>query len=225
MPEKWPYFYEDIKEEMSHLPESLEKCIDNYFHKEGKDIINHIQDILPNLKFSHVLFIGNTFNYFASAIPKYVLMNDKESVDFTWESIEVTEFYDYFLPKERDANTLYIFISKSGKSRLLRNAIEQLHILNIDPNLMWLVTNDVKSPISPYCGIILPIYVESEIVLSSKSFPHTIIVLYFISQILLGKDPISKESQDEIMKFISELKEYRKIEPPLTQSLVDFIGK
>ncbi|MHA1475792.1 MAG: hypothetical protein ACTSQ5_11485 [Promethearchaeota archaeon] len=225
MPEKWPYFYEDIKEEMSHLPESLEKCIDNYFHKEGKDIINHIQDILPNLKFSHVLFIGNTFNYFASAIPKYVLMNDKESVDFTWESIEVTEFYDYFLPKERDANTLYIFISKSGKSRLLRNAIEQLHILNIDPNLMWLVTNDVKSPISPYCGIILPIYVESEIVLSSKSFPHTIIVLYFISQILLGKDPISKESQDEIIKFISELKEYRKIEPPLTQSLVDFIGK
>jgi len=225
VPEKWPYFYEDIKEEMSHLPESLEKCIDNYFHKEGKDIINHIQDILPNLKFSHVLFIGNTFNYFASAIPKYVLMNDKESVDFTWESIEVTEFYDYFLPKERDANTLYIFISKSGKSRLLRNAIEQLHILNIDPNLMWLVTNDVKSPISPYCGIILPIYVESEIVLSSKSFPHTIIVLYFISQILLGKDPISKESQDEIIKFISELKEYRKIEPPLTQSLVDFIGK
>jgi glucosamine 6-phosphate synthetase-like amidotransferase/phosphosugar isomerase protein len=224
VPEKWPYYYEDIKKEMSNLPESLEKCIDNYFYKEGKDIINHIQEILPKLQFSHVLFIGNTFNFFASAIPKYVLMNDKESVDFTWDNIEVTEFYDYFLPKERDANTLYIFISKSGKSRLLRNAIEQLHMLNIDPNLMWLVTNDVKSPISPYCGVILPIYVDSEIVLSSKSFPHTIIVLYFISQILLGKDPISKDSHNEIMKFITELKEYRKIEQSQTQSLVDFIG-
>ncbi|MBA7580832.1 hypothetical protein ES708_22726 [subsurface metagenome] len=113
----------------------------------------------------------------------------------------------------------------SGKSRLLKSAIEQLHILNIDPNLMWLVTNDVKSPISPYCGVILPIHVDSEIVLSSKSFPHTIIVLYFISQILLGKDPISKDSHSEIMNFISELKEYRKIEPSQTQSLVDFIGK
>ncbi len=225
MPEKWPYYYEDIKKEMSNLPESLEKCIDNYFYKEGKDIINNIQEILPKLQFSHVLFIGNTFNYFASAIPKYVLMNDIESVNFTWESIEVTEFYDYFLPKERDANTLYIFISKSGKSRLLKSAIEQLHILNVDPNLMWLVTNDVKSPISPYCGIVLPIYVDSEIVLSSKSFPHTIIVLYFISQILLGKDPISEESYTKIKKFILELKKYRKIEPSQTQALINFAGE
>jgi len=223
--EKWPFYYEDIREEFLSLPESLEKCVDYYFYKEGKDLIHHIQDILPKLEFSHVLFIGNTFNFFASAIPKYVLMNDTESVTFTWESIEVTEFYDYFLPKERDANTLYIFISKSGKSRLLKNAIEQLHILNIDPDLMWLVTNDVKSPISPYCGVVLPIHVDSEIVLSSKSFPHTIIVLYFISQILLGKDPISNDIHSEIMKFISELKEYRKIEPSQTQSLVDFIGK
>lgn len=225
MSEKWPFYYEDIREEFLSLPESLEKCINNYFFKEGKDLIHHIQEILPKLQFSHVLFIGNTFNFFASAIPKYILMNDNESVPFTWENIEVTEFYDYFLPKERDASTLYIFISKSGKSRLLKNAIEQLHILNVDPNLLWLVTNDVKSSISPYCGVVLPIHVDSEIVLSSKSFPHTIIVLYFISQILLGKDPISEENHSEIMNFISKLKDYRKIEPSQTQSLVDFIGK
>jgi len=185
--EKWPFYYEDIREEFLSLPESLEKCVDYYFYKEGKDLIHHIQEILPKLKFTHVLFIGNTFNFFASAIPKYILMNNKESVDFTWDNIEVTEFYDYFLPKERDVNTLYIFISKSGKSRLLKNAIEQLHILNVDPNLMWLVTNDVKSPISPFCGVILPIHVGSEIVLSSKSFPHTIIILYFISHHLKHK--------------------------------------
>lgn len=225
MKEKWPFFYEDIREEFLSLPESLEKCVDNYFYKEGKDLIHHIQEILPKLQFSHVVFIGNTFNFFASAIPKYILMNDKESVDFTWENMEVTEFYDYFLPKERDANTLYIFISKSGKSRLLKNAIEQLHILNIDPNLMWLVTNDIDSPISSYCGVVLPIYVDSEIVLSSKSFPHTIIVLYFISQILLGKDPISEDTHIKIMNFISELKEYRKIEPSQTQALINFTGE
>ncbi len=221
----WPFFYEDIREEFLSLPESLEKCVDNYFYKEGKAHIHHIHEVLPKLQFSHVVFIGNTFNFFASAIPKYILMNDKKGVPFTWESIEVTEFYDYFLPKECDENTLYIFISKSGKSRLLKNAIEQLHILNIDPNLMWLVTNNVKSPISPYCGVILPTYVDSEIVLSSKSFPHTIIVLYFISQILLGKDPISDENHSKIMNFILKLKEYRIIEPTQTQVLVDFLGQ
>ena len=225
MTEKWPFFYEDIREEFLSLPESLEKCIYNYFYKEGKDLIHHIQEILSKLQFSHVIFIGNTFNFFASEIPKYLLMNDKESVSFTWQNIEVTEFYDYFLPKERDLSILYIFISTSGKSRLLKKIIEQLHILNIDPNLIWLVTNNIKSPISSYCGVILPIYVESEIVLSSKSFPHTIVVLYFISQILLGKDPISKDIHNKIMNFISELKEYRKIEPIQTKALVDFLGE
>ncbi|QEE14703.1 hypothetical protein DSAG12_00517 [Promethearchaeum syntrophicum] len=225
MTEKWPFFYEDIREEFLSLPESLEKCVDNYFYKEGKEIINHIQEILSTLQFSHVVFIGNTFNFFASEIPKYLLMNDKESVSFTWQNIEMTEFYDYFLPKEYDTSTLYIFISTSGKSRLLKNAIEQLHILNIDPNLIWLVTNNKKSPISSYCGINLPIYLDSEIVLSSKSFPHTIVVLYFISQILLGKDPISEDIHSKIMKFISELKEYRKVEPTQTKILVDFLGQ
>ena len=221
----WPFHYEDIREEFMSLPESLEKCVNNYFYKEGKDLIHHVQEVLPKLQFSHIVFVGNTFNFFASAIPKYVLMTEKEGVPFTWESIEVTEFYDYFLPKERDDCTLYIFISKSGKSRLLKNAIEQLHILNIDPNLIWLVTNDIKSPISHFCGNIFPIHVDSEIVLSSKSFPHTIIVLYFISQILLGKDPISDEIHSKIMNFISKLKEYRKIEPTQTQVLVDFLGQ
>jgi glucosamine 6-phosphate synthetase-like amidotransferase/phosphosugar isomerase protein len=223
--EKWPLFYEDIREEFLSLPESLEKCIENYFYKEGKELIHHIQEILSKLQFSHVIFIGNTFNFFASEIPKYLLMNDNESVSFTWQNVEVTEFYDYFLPKERDLSTLYIFISKSGKSRLLKKIIEQLHILNIDPNLIWLVTNNIKSPISSYCGVILPIYVDSEIVLSSKSFPHTIVVLYFISQILLGKDPISKDIHNKIMNFISELKEYRKIEPVQTKALVNFLGE
>ncbi len=220
----WPFYYEDIREEFMSLPESLEKCVDNYFYKEGKDLINHIQEILPKLQFTHVVFVGNTFNFFASAIPKYVLMTEKEGVPFTWESIEVTEFYDYFLPKERGDSTLYIFISKSGKSRLLKNAIEQLHILNIDPNLIWLVTNNVKSPISAFCGNIFPIHVDSEIVLSSKTYPHTIIVLYFISQILLGKDPISEVNHNKIINFITKLKDYREIEPAQTQVLVDFLG-
>ena len=220
----WPFYYEDILNEFLSLPESLETCIEHYFDEEGKDVISQVQRIMPKLKFSRVLFIGNTFNFFASAIPKYILMNDQKGVPFTWESIEVTEFYDYFLPKEHDESTLYIFISKSGKSRLLKNAIEQLHILNINPNLIWLVSNNPESPISRFCGLFFPIYVDSEIVLSSKSFSHTIIVLYLISQILLGKDPISSENHVKFMDFIRELKEYRKIEEEQTQLLIDFIG-
>ena len=224
-PEKqiWPFSYEDLLENFLNAPEVLQDCVSYYTKGEGKEMIQNVIQIISQIQISKVVFIGNTFNHFASFIPRFVFMNSPLALDFTWECIELTEFYDYFLPEESQ-DTLYIFISRSGSSRLILKAVDHLSLLKIDKNLLWLITNEQNSSIARKCGQVFQTYVDSELVIGLKSFGNTLFVLYLLSQLLLGKGFNLESIKKGTFGLISELKKFRKTWEKNVDQISDFLG-
>lgn len=127
-------------------------------------------------------------------------MKSSSIIPFDWECYELTEFFDYMLPKQVEP-TLYIFISHSGKSRLLIQCIEHLALLKVPKEQVWLVTNQEHPQIEQACGKIFPINVEKELVIGVKSFQNEILVLFLIAQLLINPNRIN----EDLFKNLSEL--------------------
>ncbi len=225
--EIWPFPYEKIKKNLLTAPESLNKCIEYYFSSEGRELFSILSQKLMKLNFSRVVFVGNTFNYFSSLIPQNIMIKSQEHIEFCWETYELTEFYDYILPSGYDESTLFIFISKSGKSKLLKKSIEHLSLLKINPDLIWLITNIPNAEISKKCGFVFPICVDFEIVPSSKSFQNEIVVLYLISTLLLGKEPLTDEIRSIFDSLFTSMTEFRKSgkSTVVAHEILNFLGK
>ncbi|UYP46209.1 hypothetical protein NEF87_002494 [Candidatus Lokiarchaeum ossiferum] len=219
----WPFSYNDLLKNFLNAPEVLQDCVNSYTTGEGKKMVQSIIQIVSQIKFSKVVFIGNTFNHFASFIPRFVFMNSPYALDFTWECIELTEFYDYFLPEDSQ-DTLYIFISRSGSSRLILKALDHLSLLKIDRNLLWLITNEQNSPVAKKCGQVFHTYVDSELVIGLKSFGNTLFVLYLVSQMLVGTDFNLDTIQKGSFELISELKDFRESWEKSVDQISDFLG-
>lgn len=221
---KWPYSFSELKKDLLDIPKTLDQCLKYYTDGEGFKLLSDVCKSIKKLNFSRVLFIGNTFNYFASFIPIYCFRVSEREIKFCWDSYELSEFYDYILPPEKDESTLYIFISKSGNSRLLKKSINQMHLSGIDPNYIWLITSSKDVEISKYCGHIFPILVNSEIVLGSKSFCNSAFVLNLVSRILSGNEPIQKDIRSGINILIKDMKKFSKSIEANTKSILEFIG-
>lgn len=218
------YSYELILKDIFDLPQCLKECIDSYFSPNHREMFRKIRELLENLNISRVLFVGNTYNYFASFTAHRCLTTaSKLPFEFTLESFEISEFYDYILPNKHDDGTLYIFISKSGGSRLLTRILEHLRLLKINPKLLWLVTNSIDSENAKYCGYVFPIYAKPEVIYATKSFQNTILVLYLISQLLLNRDPITKENYEIFEKIVREMKKYQENFQKIKRRIFDFL--
>ena len=109
----WPLTYSNILNDLKLLPESLKNCAEQYFSSNGRRFLTKIKKIVMDLNFSRVIFVGNTYNYFASLISLNIFLQSSEKLNFCWDSFELSEFYDYILPEDDIDSTLYIFISKS----------------------------------------------------------------------------------------------------------------
>ena len=157
-----------------------------------------------------------------------MLSKSTKPIPFVWQILELSEFFNYFLPQERlekpHYNSLYIFISKSGSSRLLVKSIRQLKLLNMNKKLVWLVSNNRNPPIKDSIGYLFPTYVEEELVLGTKSFISTILVLYLISIALQGINPINENTHTALINLFTNLTDYRNNWYKITEEVMDFIG-
>ena len=79
-PKVWPMTYQSILDDFKKLPDALENCSNYYFDLKGKKLFHEMSTILDNIQFTRVIFIGNTYNYFASFIPKYCFMKTKKEI-------------------------------------------------------------------------------------------------------------------------------------------------
>jgi fructoselysine-6-P-deglycase FrlB-like protein len=221
----WKYTYESISKDFKEEPECLQKHIDNYFKEDIKSMFSEILKKIESLSFTRVLFIGNTFSHFASYVPLYTLMQSSQKAKFCWDAFEMSEFYDYILPREPDDATLYIFMSKSGNSRVLKKALEHLRILKINPDLVWLLTNNPDVELAQSCGVVFPTFVEDEIVLGTRSYQCTILVLYLVSNLLLGENPLNDEMYNNLTEFVNEMIKFRETQlDDVVEKIYNFFG-
>jgi len=221
--EIWPLSYESILKDLYNTPDNLKNCIDYYF-KLSNDLIEKIQKIINQINIKRILFIGNTFNYFASYIPIYLMMHHSSKLNYWWQNYELTDFYDYNLPQFQDQNTIYIFISKSGESKLIKRSIERLRMLNIDKNQIWLVTNNLEPSVKNYCGLLFPINTSDELILGTKSFINTIFVIWLIGMILINENPFNNEIYNKLINIIEEMRKFESQSIEIANQIIEFFG-
>ena len=204
---RWPITFNTIVQDFFEGPDCLAKCAQYYFAETHQDLLLKISHVVQESGITKVLFIGNTFNYFASQIARQMYMTCPLPIRFSLACVELSEFYDYMLPPEPEP-TMYIFISKSGRSRFLTASIEHLRLAKIDPDHVWLITNTPDSALNSYIQNVFPLYLDREIVMGTKSFVNSIFVMYLVTQALLGIPVVSAEFKTQFGHFIQELQDY-----------------
>lgn len=221
----WPFTFEQILEDFIIAPDVLQQCAEFYFSGPGKQILEQAQQIIEDSDITRIVFIGNSFNFFATHCAKYELETSSEECKYSWKMVELTEFYDYFLPQEATPNTLYIFISRSGQSRLIARSIEQLHLVNQNPDQIWMITNAASTtPLQPYCGLLFPMKNPSEIISGSKSFMNSLLVVFLIAQLFVDKEPWRADVQTGVNDLIQNMQNYSQSWDRNTNSILDFMG-
>ena len=79
------FSYDSILGDILDSPSCLKTCIDSYFDNTYKVMFRKIRALLKTLKISRILFVGGTFNYFASLIAKHCLGTaPKKFFKFSW---------------------------------------------------------------------------------------------------------------------------------------------
>ncbi len=226
---QWNLTFDQILQDFLRGPETLQRCVDEYYGKYGQNVIIRALDSFKTLDVDRVLFIGNTFNYFASHVPHYCLSLTDAKLDFTWQIFELTEFNNYFMPQEvftsENQKTLYIFISNSGESNLLVDAVRQLNLLKIDPEYIWMVTKNPHPSVEDKVGFIFQTFVNREMVLGTKSFMATILVLYFISLLIQKRNPLIEKTHEKLVGTINALGNYSSRWEVNSRKIMSFMGE
>ena len=223
---KIKFSYESILNDLFEFHSSFKSCKDAYFSQKSRKMFHEIQELLVFSIISRVIFIGNDFNHFGSIVAMHCLNTaSKPKFRFNSEFYEASEFYDYVLPRKRDDDTLFILLSKSGQSKIVTKIVDQLHLLKIDKKLMWFVTNSPESINAKHFGFVFPTYVKSEIVHGTKTFQNTVFILYLISQLLLGRDPLNEENSELFENMAQDLSNYKLKHLEISKKVIEFLGK
>ncbi len=219
------FSYDSLLNDLFDFHSSLKSCIDAYFNSSNKKMFQKILEFLISTKITRVIFIGNDFNHFGSFVAIHCLNTaSNPRFNFNSEFYDVSEFYDYVLPKKYDDDTLFILMSKSGQSRLVTKIVEQFQLLKIDKNLIWFVTNSPESMNAKHSGFIFPTYVKSEIVHGTKTFQNTVFVIFLISQLLLGRDPLKDENYTAFENISKDLFNFKLNLQNISKKAIDFLG-
>lgn len=220
--------YDSILTDLLGVPQALRNCLKYYLSQEGKQKLKLVNDYVENSFIKRVIFIGHSYNYFASMIPFRYLNSRYQSQSANLRKIciryEIDEFLSYFNPRPSDSETLFIFISRSGDSTQIKQGIKKLKGIINDENI-WGVTNDLGSYLGKNCHFTFPIISEIEEIMGTKSYVNTMFVLYLISRSLIGKEGIPPNREDEVRNLIFEMKFYSDDWERHTQNITDFLGK
>ena len=101
----WPFSYTKIKDDFLSEIESIERCTDYYINGEGQKLLLKVQEIIKTTQFNKIFFIGNTFAYFASLVPKAIMMESDIKIPYFSDSFEISEFSDYIIPQKKQEGT------------------------------------------------------------------------------------------------------------------------
>jgi fructoselysine-6-P-deglycase FrlB-like protein len=220
----WPYSYPSLIQDFLAAINSIQDCFDYYFQGPGRYLLTELQNTLSELKFEKVIFIGNSISHFASYVPRALFMEHEKNLPFTWELFEISEFSDYILPQERDEKTIYIFLSTSGVSRLLKQCIEHLDFLKINSKQIWLITNNINTPVAKFCGFSFPMMVDKETVLGTKTYMTTILILFFIARIFMKEEIFNGEMKHRHSQLIQTLQDIADTWEQTIKTALDFFG-
>jgi glucosamine 6-phosphate synthetase-like amidotransferase/phosphosugar isomerase protein len=226
--------YLSVVEDLIQIPKALSSCLRHYLSEEGMERFKKAQQILSKNKFNRIIFLGHSYNYFASMIPFFYLnsryrcefdaitqnFNKKECLN-----IEIDEFRYDLTMKSYLQESIFVLVTRSGQSPQILKGYEKLREANIPSEQIWTITNNEQSFISQNCPIVFPLHAGEEQIIGTKSYVNTILVSYIIARLFWGEDPLPPKLEDEIRQLIFEIKFYGQDWEYHTKNLTEFIGQ
>jgi glucosamine 6-phosphate synthetase-like amidotransferase/phosphosugar isomerase protein len=212
--------FDHILDDFKTIPKAMLKCLRYYLSPEGKNRLNAIKSFVQEANIQKLVFIGHSYNFFASYIPYYYINRRKKSC----EIYEGDEFLHYFTPRKFAQKTAYCFVSHSGQSSQIVQSIKKLQNSNLNPQKIWGVSSNMDSFIAQNSHFFLPTIVESEEVIGTKSYINAILVLYFIARAFMNREVITSKIEEEIRQLIFEIKFYSQDWNFHVKSLTKFLG-
>ena len=223
--------FESILSDLTGIPKAISDCL-NFYISDGKKKLENVRLWIRNSTVNRVVFIGHSYNYFASSVPFRYLNSriQNEAEEFRKECViyEIDEFISYYNPQhnnqELHSDTLFVFVSRSGESLQIKLGIKKLKEY-INPENIWSVTDKPDSYLAKVSHFSFPMKSGHEEVMGSKSYLNTLLVLYLLARSLMGKEAIPENREEEIRNLIFEMKFYSDDWESNTKKVSDFLGK
>ena len=112
--------FNSILQDLIGIPEALKTCLEYYISPKGNELLNEARRKIKNSSIKRVVFIGHTYNYFASFVAFRYINSRYQSQESSIRKIcaiyEIDEFLSYFSPNKFCDKTLFIFVSRTGNS-------------------------------------------------------------------------------------------------------------
>lgn len=226
--------FESILNDLLGIPRALLNCLNYYLSGEGLEKLKSIPKMIKSYNIEQIVFIGHSYNYFASSIAYYLInsfvfssrqnLQDQRKINCMIE--EIDEFLGYYNYNLKKSKSIFVFISQSGNSVQIQEGIKKLREAEIPEQNIWGVCNNsdsflAKNVLSDY---FFPINSGKEEVIGTKSYINCILVLNLISRFILGDTTINTRFEEEIRQLIFEIKFYGQDVEFHTRELVKFLG-
>ena len=215
--------FDAILEDFLAIPKALLRCL-RYYLAEGEGLLKKLRQHIESKGFQRIIFVGHTYNYFASIIPYYYITQKLNPSKFFCANYEVEDFLNYFNASQLCKNCLFVFISESGESIQIKKSIEKLLQKNVTPEQICGVSNNPESFLAKNSHFHFPMMSGSQQVIGSISYITTILILYLIARVFMKEDPISPKVEEEIRNLIFETKFYCTDWAFHLKSINDFLG-
>ena len=215
--------FDAILEDFLAIPKALLRCL-RYYLSDGARVLNKLQEYVKTKPIQRIIFIGHTYNYFASIIPYYYITQKLNPREKFCAIYEVADFLNYFNPTKYFSNCLFIFISESGESIQIRQSIEKLKQKNINPEHICGISNNPDSFLAKNSHYYFPMKSGTQEVIGSISYITTILVVQFIARAFMNEKPIPPKLEEEIRNLIFETKFYCTDWEFHLKSINDFLG-
>ncbi|MHA1820888.1 MAG: SIS domain-containing protein [Promethearchaeota archaeon] len=243
--------YSSIIEDLNRIPKELLECLRYYKSEEGNNLLVLFKKVIIAKNIKKLVFIGHSYNYFASFSPYYYinsyLTRYYKKYKYSCSIFEVNSFLMNLESNKVCPDSIYIFISKMGRSPQIIEAINKLKEIGIQEELILGVTNELDSPLANQTFITFPLKISKEEVIGTKSYVNLLLVLVFLSKTLsqcMGIDRkdymaevmndrpthkddfiIDAELEKEIRELIFEMKFYNQDWEYHTQNFTNFLGE
>lgn len=189
-------YFEDI----INQPNSLKKAFDFYFSKDYMEKF----EAISKLSFSNVLFTGMGSSNFASIGASIILNNAGISSEVTSTGQLV-----YYKKRVIKKDTLLVMVSQSGESG---ETVSLLKELNSSVKTVG-ITNNLESSLGKRADFVLPLNVEDEESVTTRTYIATLCINYILSNTIAGMDrELIKENlinaADNLEEFIGKYKDF-----------------
>jgi len=223
--------FDKILEDFIEIPNGLYKCLQYYLSPEGKEIFNTARAKIKKMKIRTIFFIGHSYNFFASFLPFYYLNSQfKKSTISPFKNkeciiYEIDEFLNYFRPRSFLQDSIFLFISQSGNSLQIKQGVRLLWKHNIEKENIWGLTNNSESFLSKNTQYTFLTKSGQEQMYGIKSYPNTLLVLYFLARLFSDAESITPQIEEEIRNLIFEIRFYGNDWDYHTSSIINFLGE